>query len=154
MNKSRTLRNTLKIAGLSLLLGGFALSAQAQTIPSGSYLQGELGQTLNVSLSGTPTAALIHLTGKGTTPNGSVISLPNCDIYGKAVADQQSERITIIPVVLVCKTAKGNIQTTSVTGYVADQKGTEGLTGQFITFPTQTIATVNANTPLTVFFGL
>jgi hypothetical protein len=84
---------------------------------------------------------------------GALISLPNCDIYGKAVADQQSERISIIPVVLVCKNAKGNIQTTSVTGYVADQKGTNGLAGQFITLPTQTIATVNANIPLTVFFN-
>lgn len=153
MNKSKTLSNRLRMTVLSLLLGSFAFSAQAQNIPTGSFIHGNLGQTLNVPLSGNPTAALIHLTGKGTTPNGSVISLANCDIYGKAVADQQSERISIIPVVLVCKNAKGNIQTTSVTGYVADQKGTEGLTGQFITLPTQTIATVNANTPLTVFFN-
>ena len=71
MNKYKTLHNSLKTAVLSILLGGFTLSAQAATIPAGSYVHGTLGQTLNVSLSGTPTAALIHLTGKGTTPNGS-----------------------------------------------------------------------------------
>lgn len=153
MNKNKSLFNTLKISIASVLLGSFTLSAQAQTIPAGTVLNGALAQTLYVSTSDKGTsAALIHITGKGVTPNGSVFSLSNCDVYGKATADQQSERISIMPVVLACRDSKGATRTTGVTGTVTDQKGKNGLAAQFLTLPTQEIATVNAGTPLSVIF--